>query len=296
VRNLSWGFRVKGKQYFKGDKTGALVRVVTPGYFAAMGMHLNSGRDFAWSDTSKTEGVVVLNQAAAKHFWPNDIAIGRLGQVGNWDVRVIGVLADVRDHSLELNAGPEMYVMATQAGPAGAELVIRSKMSPEALAPTVMRELRALNPGQPAAEFRPLRRIVDQSVSPRRFFVMLVACFAALGLILASLGIYGVISYSVTRQTQEIGIRMALGATAPQVQLGVIGKALRLALIGVTLGTIGSVLTAKWIASMLFGTQPTDPLTFTGIIVLLALVALAAGYVPARRASRIDPMLALRTA
>ena len=132
-------------------------------------------------------------------------------------------------------------------------------------------------------------------MSPRRFLVWLVASFALLGLVLASLGIYGVISYSVTRQTQEIGIRMALGATAPQVQFGVVAKALRLALIGIALGTIGSYVTAKWISSLLYGTKPNDPATFAGIVLLLAVVASVAGYIPARRASRIDPMIALRS-
>jgi ABC-type antimicrobial peptide transport system permease subunit len=157
-----------------------------------------------------------------------------------------------------------------------------------------MKRLRALNPTQPAAEFRPLQQIVDRSVSPRRFFVVLVGCFGALGLILAALGIYGVISYSVTRQTQEIGIRVALGATAPQVQMGVMAKALRLAFIGVAAGILGSLVVAKWIESLLFGTKTTDPVTFVVIGLLLVVVALAAGYIPARRASRIDPMIALR--
>jgi ABC-type antimicrobial peptide transport system permease subunit len=157
-----------------------------------------------------------------------------------------------------------------------------------------MKALRSLNPSQPAAEFRPLQQIVDHSVSPRRFFVSLVGSFAALDLILASLGIVGVISYSVTRQTQEIGIRMALGATAPQVQLAVIGRALRLAFAGIAVGTVGSLAAARWIESLLFGTRPTDPVTFAGTFLLLGAVALAAAYLPARRASRIDPTVALR--
>ncbi len=293
-RNRSWGFQAKGKQYPKDVALAALVRIVTPGYLGAMGMHLLEGRDFNWQDTAGRETAVIINQAAARRFWPGEDPLGRLGLV-NGDARVIGVIADVREHSLEFSATPEMYLSVAQADPEGAELVVRTKLPPEALASSVMKTLRSLNPAQPAAEFRPLQQIVDHAVSPRRFFVMLVASFALLGLVLASLGIYGVISYSVTRQTQEIGIRMALGATAFQVQRGVIARALRLALAGVTLGTLGSFVTARWIASLLFGTRPTDPATFAGIVVLLCAVALFAGYLPARRASRIDPMIALRT-
>ena len=148
-----------------------------------------------------------------------------------------------------------------------------------------MHALRSLNPGQPATEFRPIRQIVDHAISPRRFFVMLVSAFAALGLALASLGIYGVISYSVTRQTQEIGIRMALGATQGDVLLRVLVKTLRLTLIGIALGMVASFLVARLIASLLFQTAPTDPATFAGMAVLLSAVALVAGYIPARRAS-----------
>jgi len=195
---------------------------------------------------------------------------------------------------VETDSGFEMYVPITQNGPAGAELVVRTKLPPEVLASSVMSTLRSMNPGQPAAEFRPIQQLVDHAVSPRRFFVLLVGIFAALGLILASLGIYGVISYSVTQRTQEIGIRMALGATQARVQLGVIGRTLRLALIGIVAGIVASFVTAKWISSLLFGTEPTDPATFAGMIVLLSFVAFVAGYIPARRASRIDPIVALR--
>ena len=209
---------------------------------------------------------------------------------------MIGVVADVHESSVEGNAGWQMYLSATapQYGPDGAQLVVRTKLPPEMLASSVMSTLRQINPGQPATEFRPIQRLVDHVVSPRRFFVLLVGVFAALGLILASLGIYGVISYSVTQQTQEIGIRMALGATQARVQFAVIANTLRLAVIGIAVGTVASFGISNLIASLLFGTPPTDRTTFLSMILLLLMVALLAGYLPARRASRIDPMIALR--
>src|SRR6201993_3836831 len=155
------------------------------------------------------------------------------------DTQVVGVIADVRESGAEDNAGAQMYLPATkQFGPEGAYLVVRSKLPPAALATTVRRTLREINPGQPATEIKPIQGLVDHATSPRRFFVLLVGTFACLGLLLASLGIYGVISFAVTRQTQEIGIRMALGATAMRVQLDVIGKTLRLALVGISVGLI----------------------------------------------------------
>jgi ABC-type antimicrobial peptide transport system permease subunit len=162
------------------------------------------------------------------------------------------------------------------------------------LAASLMSVLRQMNPDQPAVQMRPIQSLVDRSTSPRRFFTLLVGTFAGLGLGLASLGIYGVISYSVTRRTQEIGVRMALGATPGRVQMGVIAKTLRLAAVGIGVGAVVSMVVAKLIASMLFGTAPTDPITFVAMIVLLGAVATLAGYLPARRASRINPMVALR--
>jgi ABC-type antimicrobial peptide transport system permease subunit len=162
------------------------------------------------------------------------------------------------------------------------------------LAPTLLRALRELNPNQPASEFRPIRTIVDRAVSPRRFFMLLVAAFAGLGLLLATLGIYGVISYSVARQTSEIGVRMALGATAGRVQRQVLGNTLRLALTGIVLGAVIAIVVARAITSLLYATSPWDLPSYVGMALALLLVALASGYLPARRASLINPMLALR--
>jgi predicted permease len=268
---------------------------VTPGYLRALGMRLRDGRDFNWQDTPTSERVIIINQAAAQRDWPNENPIGHLAQgIGDGDTRVIGVISDVRQRSVEESAGPEVYVPATQAEPDGENLVVRTTLPTGALASSVLRKLRELNPGQPAVEFRLLQQFVNRAVSPRRFFVSLVACFAGLGLLLASLGIYGVVSYSVTRRTQELGIRMALGATARQVECGVIWATLRLALIGIGLGTTASVAFSRVISSLLFGTEPTDVVVFGAMIFLLSAVAFLAGYLPARRVSRIDPIIGLR--
>ncbi len=294
-RNRSWALLAKGKVYSGDANDDAFVYVVTPGYLAGMGMHLIEGRDFTWQDSDTSEPVIIINEAAARREWPGEDPIGRLAQgIGEKDSRVVGVIADVHESSLEEAASPAVLTPVTQHTPEGAELVVRTQLPPESLASAVMSTLRMLNPAQPATEFRPVQQLVDHSVSPRRFFVFLVAIFAALGLILAALGIYGVISYSVARQTQEIGIRMALGATPARIQFGVLARTLRLALFGIAIGVFASFAASKLIASLLFNTAPTDPATFSGALLLLLGVAILAGYLPALRATRIDPTTALR--
>jgi predicted permease len=295
-RNRGWGGpSAKGKTYRKGEVPGAFVYVVSPGYVEAMGMRLH-GRDFTWQDNMKGESTVILNQKAADFVAPGEDAVGKVVLINGHDVKVIGVVADVHETNVEGTSGEQMYLptMRDEWGPDGADMVVRTKLPPAQLAGSVLRTLRELNPNQPAVEFRPIQGIVNRAVSPRRFFVMLVGAFAGLGLLLASLGIYGVISYSVTRRTQEIGIRMALGASAGRVQMGVLSKTLKLAAIGIGVGIFASMLVANLISSLLFGTTPTDPITFVVMIVLLGGVAALAGYLPARRASRINPMVALR--
>lgn len=292
-RNRSWGFALPDVTYKKGEYPDAFVYITTPGYLGAMGIRLISGRDLSWDDRADTQNVVVINRAAADKFWPGQSAIGKKVKVGG-DRIVVGVVDDVRETKVEDRPAFEAYMPVTQSGPEGAELVVRSKLPPTMLAASLMSVLRQMNPDQPAVQMRPIQSLVDRSTSPRRFFTLLVGTFAGLGLGLASLGIYGVISYSVTRRTQEIGVRMALGATPGRVQMGVIAKTLRLAAVGIGVGAVVSMVVAKLIASMLFGTTPTDPITFVAMIVLLGGVATLAGYLPARRASRINPMVALR--
>jgi predicted permease len=295
-RNRSWGISAKGRHYEPGELPGTFVYVVTPGYLNAIGMRLVKGRDMTWEDNDPKQAVVIINETVARYLWPNEDPIDRIASIGGFDARVIGVIADVRETTAEAKSGWQMYVStaAPQFGPADTQLVVRSTLPAQTLQPTVLAALRRLNPGQPAADLKPIQFLVDHASSPRRFFVYLVGIFAALGLLLAALGIYGVISYSVTQRTQEIGIRMALGATQSTVQLDVIRTTLQLALIGIAIGTVASFGASRLIASLLFGTTPSDPITFLGMVVVLGAIALLAGYIPARRASRINPMVALR--
>ena len=256
-------------------------------------MRMAEGRSFSWDDVG-TRPMVIVNEAAARVHWPGQSPVGRLALVNGQDTEIIGVVADVREHSLESQVDPEMYLPVWQADPEGAELVVRTALPPESLAPTVLGILRRLNPNQPATTLEPLETIVERAVSPRRFFVLLVAAFAGLGLLLAALGIYGVIAYSVRQRTSEIGVRMALGASAGQVRREVIGRALRLSVAGALAGAVASAFVARAMASLLFETPPWDPATFAAIVALLLVIAAVAAYLPARRASRIEPLLALR--
>jgi predicted permease len=299
-QNRAWGLPFpKGVKRPEGIDNGPLVYVVTQGYLRAMGTGLR-GRDFAWSDGPKSEPVVMINQSFARFLanyanWPNRDPVGQLLSSGpNNDLRVVGVVDDVHEENVDGEAGWQIYYPATQAGPSGAELVVRTTLPPAVLANTVLRTLRDLNPQQPLAEFIPIQSLVDHANSPRRFFMFLVAAFAGLGLLLAALGIYGVISYTVTRQTQEIGIRMALGASAHLVERQVLMSTLRLTLVGVSLGAFASLATAKLIASLLFATSPWDGVTYVAMAAALLAVAALSGYIPARRAARISPMVALR--
>jgi predicted permease len=296
--NREWGLPIpqgRNPNDFKG-MAGPLVYVVSPGYVSAMGMRLH-GRDLTWDDGPKSEGVVLISAAMARFLWPDEDAVGKiLTGAGPLDhVRVIGVIDDVHADNVESPTSWQIYYPITQASPAGMRLVVRTTLPPATLASSVLHVLRELNPKQPASEFLPIQTLVDHANSPRRFFMLLVVAFAALGLLLAALGIYGVISYSVTRQTQEIGIRMALGSSAGRVQRHVLGSTLRLALIGIVLGTAASLAAARLIAALLFEVSPWDTTTFVCMALVLVAVAVLSGYVPARRASRIDPMVALRS-
>jgi predicted permease len=295
-RNRTWGAGAKGVTYERGAYPTAFVRVVSEGYPAALGVPILAGRDLAASDMPTTEPVMLINKSLADALWPGQNPIGQYitGPCAK-ERRVVGVLGDVRHLSLEQPSGNEMYIPTRQCGDlAGAYLVVRTTQPIAAVAGTLRGALTPIAPHLASNDFRTLQQIVDRSTSPRRFTVLLLGGFAIFALVLASLGIYALISYSVGQRTNEIGIRMALGATARDVQASVIGQTLRLAAIGLLLGGVGSYFLARGVSGLLFGVTARDPQTFAAMAAVLAVVALVAGYVPARRASRIDPMVALR--
>jgi len=266
-RNRNWGLRVKGKVYAEDQGDGALPRLVDSGYLQTMRIPLVAGRYFAPEDTDEREKVAIINESMARRVLPGEDPLGRLLLVASGEWRIVGIVGDVRHASLEEEAGNEMYLPLMQLDDWGSlDLVVRGKAA----------------------------QIVDRAVSPRRFVLYLLGAFALSALLLASLGIYGVLSYSVSQRTQEIGIRMALGESTGQVRRRLVVRTLGLASIGIVLGWAGSVALARLITSLLYGVSPTDPATLAAMMTLLLLVSGLAGYLPARRASRIDPIVALR--
>ena len=295
-RNRSWGARAKGVTYERGRFPSAYPRMISDGYFSAMSIPLRAGRDIQPSDTPTSEPVIVVNETMARTLWPGEDPIGKyiLGPCAP-ERRVVGVVGDVRHLALEQTSGNEMYIPMRQCRDQSSnDLVVRTAIPAAQLAAAVRIKLQPIAGNLPGNDFRTLQQIVDKSVSPRRFLVLLLGGFAAFALVLASLGIYGLISYSVNQRTQEIGIRMALGASAADVQRRILTQTLWLASIGMVIGTAASWALAKGASGLLFGVTARDPGTFAAMLIVLTFVAIVAGYVPARRASRIDPMVALR--
>jgi predicted permease len=293
-RNRSWSVPAKGQTYPPGQFPDEFIRIISDGYFQAMRIPMRAGRDFTEHDRVGAPLVAIVNESMARRLWPGEDPIGK-ELLNPKPVTVVGVVADVRHLALEKDSGLELYFPIRQTGDfSSVDIVVRAKTDPATLAGAVRAALLPLNPGLPANEFRPLETRVDKAVSPRRFIVLLLGGFAGIALLLASLGIYGVISYSVSQRTQEIGIRMALGASAQNVRFSVLRQAMILALAGVVIGALGAWIAGRMLGSLLYGVSASDPLTFGGMVGVLTMVAMAAAYFPARRASLVDPMTALR--
>ena len=284
----------------EADMPDAQNRQATPGWFAAMGIPLLRGRLIERSDDDKAPRVLVVNEAFTKQYFPNGDAIGkriRLGKLTSefpWGA-IVGVVGDVRGFALEEPPLPTMYwpVAQVRATPSLA-IVVRTQNDPAALASAVRDAIGEIDRAQPIYDMQTLDQLVGKSLDQRRFTLTLMVLFGVIALVLSSIGIYGVMAFAVTQRTQEIGIRMALGASAIDVLKMVVGSGMFLALIGVGVGLIGAFALTRLMASLLFGVSPTDLVTFGFVTAGLLVVALLACYIPARRATKVDPLVALR--
>lgn len=285
------------------EAPSAMPQQVTPGYFRTMGIPVVRGREFTAGDRDDAPLVALVNEAAAKKLWPGKNPIGgtvkMLSPSSPW-ATVVGVVKDVRSAGYQADVPPTMYFPHAQAGksayytPAAMNVVIKTSSDPLAVAGPVREIVRQLSASTPVSKVETMENVVAASVASRRFSTELLAGFAGLALLLAGLGIYGVIAYDVSQRTYEIGLRMALGAQSGQVAGMMLGRGVRLVVIGLAIGVAGSLAVTGVLQSLLVGVSRLDPVTIGGVVAVLAIVAAGAAYLPARRASAVDPMEALR--
>lgn len=272
------------------------VRAITPGYFAAMGIPLLKGRSFDERDGADSR-VLVINETLAHKYFPGQNPIGQR-LIVNWEPKVadeiVGVVGDVKETALAEEANPAIYWPHPREAYQFMNFVLRAAIDPAPLSAAVTKEIHALDPDQPVADIRTLDQVVAKSISRPRFNALLLAIFAGVALVLASVGIYGVMNYSATQRTQEIGIRMALGAKPADILRLVVGHGMKLTLAGIVIGVIASLALTRVMANLLFGITATDLPTFVAVSAVLTTVALVANYIPARRATRLNPIIALR--
>jgi putative ABC transport system permease protein len=281
-----------------GREPDAEYRVVTPNYFETMGITLVRGSVFNEQHTSNAPGVAVINETLARKYFAGEDPIGKRINFGDpakspWRT-VIGIVRDIRQQSLDTEPYAQVYSPYAQFPSRSMTLVARTSSDPPGLVPSIRNELSAMDKDQPLYNVRTMAQVMSESIARERFSMLLIAIFAGVGLVLASVGIYGVMSYTVAQRTHEIGVRMALGASASDVLKMVVRQGMILALAGTGLGLVAAVLLTRLISSLLFSVSATDPATYVLISLLLILVALVACFIPARRATRVDPMVALR--
>jgi putative ABC transport system permease protein len=306
-------FTIEGRPESRpGEEPDGIYRIVMPGYFEAMRLPARRGRLITDQDDARAPGVVVINERAAREYWPRENPIGQhimlpdKGPVPTW-LTVIGVVANAKQSDWAANPDPEIYLAALQSpdflgtgtNPIGAHisyitLVVRTHGNPADLTSAIQQTIRSFDRNLPISEVTTMENVVAEKNAEPRFEMLLLGLFAAVALLLAAIGIYGVMNYSVSRRTREIGIRMSLGASRTDVLRMVIKQAMLQALAGTLVGVSGALLLSKLMINMLYAVRPSDPLTFTAVTIVLSLAALFATWIPARKATRIEPMMALR--
>ena len=290
---------LEGHVYEPGNEPSAEILTVSPEYFGAMGIRLLAGRTFTPQDIPGHPAALVVNQTMAQHFWPGESPLGKRVVMKDWGPplpgQIVGVVSDVKQDSLETNTQPAIYYSFAQfsQGTLTTYLIVRGASDPLRLAPAIRDQIWSVDRDQPVTVLA-MDQIISGSLERRRFVLTLLATFAALALLLAVVGIYGVIAYSVGQQTHEFGIRMALGAQRYQLLLMVLRQTVRKLAVGLAIGIAGAVILTRLMASLLFGISATDPLTFSLAALLLLTAALIASFIPARRAATVNPMSALR--
>jgi putative ABC transport system permease protein len=293
------GFAIEGRAPANpNERTYAAHRMVNPDYFRALGIPLQRGRAFTAGDAAGAPGVAIINQTAARVFWPNEDPLGkRIGPdafpPGTW-LTIVGVIGDVRHAALGVEPQPEIYWPYSQNPDRRIDLLIRTTADPLSLVGAVRSEIWAIDKELPVSDVKTMDELLSGSVAQPRFYALLLATFAVVALLLATVGLYGVMSYAVNQRTHEIGVRMALGASPRDVLSLTINHGMRLALIGIGIGLGGALALTRLMKTLLFGVSATDPLTFTVTALLLTFVALLACWIPARRATKVDPLIALR--
>jgi putative ABC transport system permease protein len=291
-------FKIDGRAFGRlSEQPQADARIVSNNYFDVMKIPLRSGRYFSENDTKDSPHVAVINEALAHLYWPKEDAVGRfieMAAFGAGHCQIVGTVADIRQTNLSDEPAPGIYIPYTQEPMPWQTLVVRTKNDPMGLAGLIRHEVAALDPEQPVARVATLDELMEASTAQPRFRTFLLGSFAGIALLLSAIGIYGVMAYTVSRRTREVGVRMALGARPVDILRLVFGESMTLTLLGVGFGLVGAYAVTRVMKTLLFGVTSTDPFTFTSVTLLLCSVALLASYIPARRAMRVDPMAALR--
>ena len=290
----SWAIPVAGRAYKRGQFPEGFTRVIGNGYFRTMGIPMRAGRDFTDADTRDAPPVVILNESMARALWPDRNAIGQRIQQGSALPTVVGVVGDARHTALENAFTGEVYFPLGQYFTSRVDVVVRTSLPLSQLAASARSALEPIAPVAAKGQWSRMQELIDKVASPRRFVVELLGGFATFAVVLAALGIYALISYGVTQRRQEIGIRIALGASARDVCSSIMRNTLSLAVAGMVLGIAGAIVVVPTMSGLLFGVTWSDPVSFAGALAILFLVAAMAGLLPAHRASRVDPSVALR--
>jgi putative ABC transport system permease protein len=293
-------FQIEGRPVAKSDEPSTSVRTVTPNYFGTMRIPLLQGRDFTDGDDAASTPVVVVNEAFARQFFPGENPIGKhfkpgISTTGKAPMReIVGVVGNVKFEDLKAEWMPESYVPYAQLPFGSVTIVVRAAKDPQGQAKAIASAVQSLDKDLPTYTPKTVEQYLNGTIAVPRFNTFLLAVFAALAMILTAVGLYGVISYTVAQRTHEIGIRMALGAQPGDMLRLVVGQGMRLALLGVGLGLVAAFGLTRFLSSLLFGVSSTDPVSFAVVVTMLVAVVLLACYIPARRAMRVDPMVALR--